>query len=329
MRAVVILGGYGRLGRLCVHDLAGRVNAPLVVAGRNLQRAESLALSFGERARGVYAEAHDTRSLTRALDGAGALVACCGGDQLVALQIATELRVPFIGLSPVGLEPRSRARLAELAWRAQIPVVLWAGALPGLPGILAEALVRRLPAIRELRIASTGAYAETETARRDLHALARLAGDASRRGSRARWLPELWRFEEPIGTRPVSPAYSPDLDGFAESHCVDELVYLEPPTGLLVRSLRQLVGQRPVAGFGLAAVARCEDDPRAEPAARIELFAQNPLLPAAALAGVLTAAILAGGIVPAGLSTPREALNPAFALGELEKRAIRISAAWR
>jgi hypothetical protein len=33
--------------------------------------------------------------------------------------------------------------------------------------------------------------------------------------------------------------------------------------------------------------------------------------------------------VPAGLSTPREALNPAFALAELEKRAIRISAAWR
>jgi len=210
-----------------------------------------------------------------------------------------------------------------------VPVVLWAGALPGLPGILAEALVRRLPTIRRLRIASTGAFAETETARRDLQALATLASDGSARGALARWLPELWRFAEPIGTRPVAPSFSPDLDGFAESHCVDELVYLEPPRGLIVRSLGRLVAQSPDARFGLAALASCDPDPRAEPTAGIELFAPNAVLPAAALAGILTAAILSGGGVPAGLSTPREALNPAFALTELEKRSVRISAASR
>ena len=183
MRAVVILGGYGRLGRLCVHELAGRTQAPLVVAGRSLQRAESLALAFGERARGVYANAHDTRTLARALEGAGALVACCGGNQLVALQTALELRVPFVGLSPVWLEARSRARLAELAWRAQVPVVLSAGALPGLPGMLAEALVRQLPAIRHLRIASTGSHAELETSRRDPQCIPTPAGVASARGA--------------------------------------------------------------------------------------------------------------------------------------------------
>jgi hypothetical protein len=275
----------------------------------------------------VYANAHDPRTLARALEGAGAVVSCCGGDQLVALQTALELRVPFVGLSPVGLEPRSRAHLAELAWRAQVPVVLWAGALPGLPGILAEALVRKLPAIRRLRIASTGRYAETETARRDVRP-ATPPGDVSRREALRRLLPELWRFAEPIGACPVVPSWSPDLEGFVESHCVETLDYLEPPRGVLGRSLRLLVARQPGAGFGLAATASCADDPAAPPTAGIALFAHSALVAASALASVLTTAIL-DGAVPAGLSTAREALHPALALGELEKAGVRISAASR
>jgi hypothetical protein len=328
MRPVVVLGGYGRLGRLCVHELAGRTQAPLCVAGRSLQRAESLALSFGDRARGVYANAHDPRTLARALEGAGALVACCGGDQLVALQTALELRVPFVGLSPVWPEPRSRAHLAELAWRAQVPVVLAAGALPGLPGILAEALVRQLPEIRLLRIVSTGSYAETETARRDLHRFPTPPAEVSRRDALRRMLPELWRFAEPIGMRPVVPSFSPDLEDFAESHCVETLSYLEPPRGVIGRSIRRLVARAPDAGFGIVATAACDPDPTAPPTAGIELFAQNILIPAAALACALTVAILEGR-VPAGLSTPRETLHPALALDELEKRGVRISATSR
>jgi hypothetical protein len=321
MRAVVVLGGYGRVGRLCVHELASRTRAPLVVAGRNLQRAESLALSLGERARAIYANAHDARTLARACEGAGVLVACCGGDSLVAIQTALELRLGFVGVSPAPLDARTRAHLGELAWKAQVPLVLWAGALPGLPGVLAESLVRRLPEIRRLRVASTGAYAETDTAQRDLAGTP--VGDEAR-SLRARWLPELWRFAEPIGTRAVVPASTPDLEGFAESHCVDELVYLEPPRGMFGRGLRRLITRAPEAGFGLAAVA---DLPSGEQAT-LELFAPSPLVPAAALAGVIAGAMLEGK-VPAGLSAPRDALSPTAILLELEKRGVRVSAASR
>jgi hypothetical protein len=261
----------------------------------------------------------------RALEGAGALVACCGGDQLVALQTALELRVPFVGLSPVWLEPKTRTRLAELAWRAQVPVVLSAGALPGLPGILAEALVRQLPAIRRLRIASTGSNAGTVTSRRDPQRSPTPGGNASARGAFRRRLPELWRFAAPIGMRAVVPSSSPDLEGFVESHCVETLTFLAPPLGVISRSLTRLVARQLDTGFGLAATAVCDSDPAAPATTGIELYAQNIMTPAAALATALTVAILEGR-VPAGLSTPREVLHPAIALGELEKRGVRISA---
>ena len=133
MRPIVVLGGYGRLGRACVLELAAQTHAPLRIAGRNAQRAESLALSLGERAAPCYADAADPRILARALEGASAVIACCGGDLRTALQCALELRVPFVGLSPLPLDTRGKAHVGELAWRAQVPVVLHAGAVPGFP----------------------------------------------------------------------------------------------------------------------------------------------------------------------------------------------------
>ena len=303
--AIAVLGGYGRLGRACVLELAAQTHAPLVVAGRNAQRAESLALSLGERARASYADAADPRVLARVLEGASAVVACQSGDVLAALQCALELRVPFVGVSAVPLDPRSRRHVAELAWRAQVPVVLHAGAVPGISGILAESLVRRLPAIAALRIASTGSGA---------------AAPADDGGAPARRWPERWTFAEPIGARAVVPALSADLDGFAEAHCVAELEYLEPPARGIARTVGRLVARRAGAGFAVAARATPPGD---GPPVVVEVGATEPIAPAAALVGALCAALLERRL-PAGLSTPREALSPTAALGALEKRGARV-----
>jgi hypothetical protein len=317
---IVVLGGYGRVGRHCVSELVARTRAPLRVAGRNAQRAESLALSVGERAAATYTDAQDARVLARTLEGAAAVVACCGGDLLAALSCALELRVPFVGLSPVPLEPRNRGHLAELAWKAQVPVVLHAGALPGIPGILAESLVRRVPSIASLRIASTGPFVATETAQRDQRSLRMaLAGAEARRGRR---LPELWRFSDPVGRRAVASAPCADLAGFTEMHCVEELEYLEPREGALARVVARVVARSPKTGFAVAARAFSAAS-RSEPAAEIEVSTPDILALAAALAGALVAAILEGR-VPAGLSNAREALSPSLVLGELEKRGARV-----
>ena len=308
IRPIVVLGGYGRLGRACVLELAAQTNAPLRIAGRNAQRAESLALSRGERATQCYADAGDPRVLLRALEGAAAVVACTGGNPLVALHSALELRVPFVGVSPLPLDARSRRHVAEVAWLAQVPVVVHAGAVPGIPGILAEALVRRLPAISRLRIASTGGA--TEPARPEAGGLAR------------RW-PERWHFAHPIGARAVVPALSADLDGFAESHCVAELEYLEPPIRGLARTVSRLVARGAGAGFAVAARATPPGD---GPAVELEVTAADALSAAAALVGALGAALLVRR-VPAGLSSLREALSPTLALGALEKRGARIRVA--
>jgi hypothetical protein len=136
--------------------------------------------------------------------------------------------VPFVGLSALHLDERSVDVLGETAWKAQVPVVLQAGAVPGLPGVLAESLVRRFRSIRELRIASTGPWRKTETTR----------GDAGRARSRtSRGLPVRFRFPAPLGSRWLGVSESLDLAGFAGAHCVERLVYLEPYPWLLVEAI--------------------------------------------------------------------------------------------
>jgi hypothetical protein len=308
MARVVILGGYGRLGRLCAQQLAEQTHARLVIAGPSIQRAESAALAMGGRAVAAYGDAAEPRTLARLLDGSDLLVACCSDLSPGCIELSVAMRVPVVCVSSLELGEGRRHALAERAWRAGVPAIVHAGALPGAAGLLAEIAVRRFPRLEELRIASTGSWRGTPGAARDV---VRAAGP--RRGIE---LPTRIDFGPPIGNLAVRSATTADLDGFAHSHCVDRLLYLEP---LLAR--RRLL--RPASsGFAVIAEARVRAGSPA-PDARLELAAPDPLLPAAAVCTALASAVLARE-VPAGLLTPREARNPHTLLGSLEKRGIRV-----
>ena len=322
MRRVVVLGGYGHLGRLCVREIVENTDAHVSVAGRSVQRADALALSYGKRVTGAYCNALDPRTVERALDGAAVVVACCGGDLLPPIDVALRVRVPFIGLTALPLDARTRAALGERAWQAQVPLVLQAGGVPGLPGIAAELLVRCVPEIGELRIATTGPWLETETALRDVRAYHERHPEPM--SSVGRWLPLRVGLTPEGGTRSVRASASADLEGFAESHLVERLSYLEPPRGALVRGIERLCSNKTEGGFALTARATMLGE--REPAASVDVCAASPLLPAAVIAGALVAAALEGTL-PAGLLTPREALNPVRVLRALEKRGVRVATA--
>jgi NAD(P)-dependent dehydrogenase (short-subunit alcohol dehydrogenase family) len=323
---VVVLGGYGALGSRCARELVEATAARVIVAGPSAQRAEQAAMSCGERARGAYADAADRRTLARVLEGAQAVVVCSGGDWTPVLASALELRVPVVGASTLVLDERAERLLAERAWQAQVPVVLHAGAVPGLCGLLAEWLVRRQRQIDALRVASTGAWEETATARRDVAAArARQAPPAGWNAGRRvapRALPPRFEFAEPIGTRGMRAARAADLERFPETHVVGSFVYLEPDPGPIVRGLGRVLGLAPPPGFAVAAEAWARNE--ATPRDWIAVQAPDALAAAAPALGVLVGALLAGRI-PGGLWTPREALNPHSALDAMAKRGLRVT----
>ncbi len=328
MRDVVVLGGYGSLGSRVVRELVETTQARIAVAGRSIQHAEGLAASFGERARGVYLDAADPRILRKVLLDAALVIDCADGPDGSVLDAALDLRVPYLGAATRAWDPRGLARAAERAWQAQLPAIVHAGALPGLSGVVCDLLVRRCPDIESLRVACTGAWQETETARRAV-ARARFGAAAAEFHNRVWGRPRQrtwrWSFPEPVGVRSLRPLAALDLAGFPEAHCVRSFVYLEPAPGLLERGLERVLRVAPPSGFALEAVAR----PRGAAAGaeqRVIVEAVDPLAAATAVVGVLARAILARR-APVGLSTPREAQNPAALLDAIQKRGVCVSLA--
>ncbi|MFQ5512813.1 MAG: saccharopine dehydrogenase NADP-binding domain-containing protein [Myxococcota bacterium] len=317
MHEIVVLGGYGRVGQLCVAELVKSTRARIVVAGRSIQRAEDVAAAHGGRARAAYVNAEDRRTLQRALPGSALVVFCAGADLLDSLVQAIDACVPFISLTPSTLEPRAAYELQRRAWTAQVPVVLEAGAVPGLPGVLAELLVRSFPALHEIRIACTGPWLGSGAALGSQ----RVRADTGRGDG---WLrrPVRWRFSPRIGSRWLRPSSSGDLAGFVESHCVERLVYLEPESGPLRRLAKRGPRTRD-GGFALAAAATVERGTQLLEDL-VTLEAVDPLEAAAASLGTLAGRVLRGRM-PGGFFVPREALDPLSYLGQLEKRGVRVS----
>ena len=171
MGEVIVLGGYGTVGSACVRELIETTRASVLVAGRSVQRAEEAALAAGKQVRGIYANATDPRTMRALLPGAAAIVCCTGSGTPDALALALEHRIPFVDLEPIALKPEIARELGERAWKAQIPVVLGAGAVPGLPGVLAEYLVRRLTECDWIHVASTGPWRGSTAADRDIEQL--------------------------------------------------------------------------------------------------------------------------------------------------------------
>jgi NAD(P)-dependent dehydrogenase (short-subunit alcohol dehydrogenase family) len=321
MGEVIVVGGYGRLGRACVSELSETTRVPIVVAGRSVQRAEEAALACGENVRGVYVDAADPRTMRTIVQNASALVCCAGDGATEVLALALEARVPFVGTAP-GVLTRSVAEdLGARAWASQVPIILGAGAVPGIPGVLAEVLVRRLPEIVGLHIATTGPWRRTETAQSDVEAARR--GQAALAGaSGSRSAPRRWNFEDPIGPWPVRPAPAPDLERFAESHLVRSISYLEVEPGPMARAaLRLLRRTANPGGFAAAAEARAPGKERAQ----VEVNGPDVLQAAATAVGVLVRALIARQ-VPAGMLAQREAMNPNRFLEELQKRGLKVLA---
>lgn len=325
MSGVVVLGGYGYSGLLCVREIAETTQAPVVVAGRSIQRATRVALACGERASAAYADAADRRTLFPLIPGSAAVVACCGGDWTAALEVALEARVPFVGVGALRFDDHTMRLIADRAWEAQIPVILQAGAVPGLPGVLAEWAVRHYSRTHSLRIASTGPWEGTETARRDLAALRSdttpVAEYADGADEVARGRPVRWPFADPIGPRTVRPARALDLLRFARGHCIDNLLYLEPDPGFFARGFGRVFGLAQLPGFALEAEIQPESDTGA--ITRIGVEAEDAATASTAVVGVLVRAVLQGRM-QAGIFAPHDAINPMVLLDAIEKRGVRV-----
>lgn len=150
---IVVVGGYGAVGRVVCETLADRFPGRVVAGGRSMARAEAFARSTGGRVRPRRLDPADSRALEETLAGARVVVACAGRDDVDLARACLERGVHYVDVSAsypflLGVE-----RLAALARERGAAAVLSVGLAPGLTNLLARRCREALGEVRSLDVA--------------------------------------------------------------------------------------------------------------------------------------------------------------------------------
>lgn len=184
---IVIVGGYGAVGRVAAHTLTGWYPKRVIVAGRDPTRARETVRSGGA-ARAIRLDATDPGDVARMLDERPAVVVMCVERGNAALARAClERGVHYVDISATAAILDEIAELDGLAARHAATALLSVGVAPGLTNVLARHCVGRLPSARsvdvDLLLGMGGAHGD-DSVRWVVANLA--AGNARGRAGRAR-----------------------------------------------------------------------------------------------------------------------------------------------
>ena len=152
---VFALGGAGEFGRESCEKLAtSDLVSEIVIAGRDLEKAERFASELGDKASAVQVDIADERRLAKLMAGSDLVVNTAGPEfraVLPALRAAIAAGVDYCDLCCLGLITEEALGLDESAKAAGITAVLGAGMVTALTSLLMMHAAQRLDQADELR----------------------------------------------------------------------------------------------------------------------------------------------------------------------------------
>lgn len=99
-RGILIVGGYGVVGSRIAADLAPDYPDRIIVAGRNLARAQAVATAIGHGVRGRAADATLSSSTADALGDAALVMSCIDQPGWCLLLAAIERGLRYTDITP-------------------------------------------------------------------------------------------------------------------------------------------------------------------------------------------------------------------------------------
>ena len=133
---ILVIGGYGEVGRRLTAQLEATQPNRVIVAGRHPETAGAA----GARRPDV----DDAASIESALDGVGVVVACVRQREPNLLRAAVRRGIGYTSIAPPRIPPFETELLAAEAKRTGARIILAAGLEPGITSVLVRAAADRL-----------------------------------------------------------------------------------------------------------------------------------------------------------------------------------------
>ena len=143
-QGILIVGGYGTVGRRIARNLAADYAGQVVVGGRHVDRAGRLALELGHRSRARAIDVTQPGSIASALDDIGTVVSCIDQPEPLLLYAAIERGLGYTDVTPHLMTRRPTAAMHETPAQRGARIVLGAGLAPGISSVLARVAADRL-----------------------------------------------------------------------------------------------------------------------------------------------------------------------------------------
>jgi saccharopine dehydrogenase-like NADP-dependent oxidoreductase len=149
---VVVLGGYGAVGRSVARTLAQWFPGEVVVAGRDGAKAAAMARSSGGAIAGRQVDVTRPDEVDRVIDGAGVVVMCIEHANEAVARACLTRGIHFVDISATEAVLSAITRLEPLAREHHATAVLSVGLAPGVTNLLARHCHAQLPAATTIDI---------------------------------------------------------------------------------------------------------------------------------------------------------------------------------
>lgn len=150
----LVLGGYGEMGRVTVHDLFETSKGNIIVVGRNVQAAEKFAHQFkSKRIQSAGIDVRNTKELAKLARGSDVVINCTDYKWNLHVMRACEIaRKPYLDLGGLFHMTKKQLKLHR-RWKAKnLLAVVGCGSTPGITNLLAAYGATLLDRVEEIHI---------------------------------------------------------------------------------------------------------------------------------------------------------------------------------
>ena len=139
---ILVVGGYGVVGRRIAAQLSLLFPGRVVIAGRDEKRAEALSRELGQGTCGRRIDVEDRATVGPALEGVGTVMMCVAQRELHLLRSSIANGVAYTDITPRLAFWQAGDEMAAEARRTGARIVLGAGLSPGISNMMAQKLAK-------------------------------------------------------------------------------------------------------------------------------------------------------------------------------------------
>jgi saccharopine dehydrogenase (NAD+, L-lysine forming) len=144
-KKILIIGGYGNVGRVIATELSKRFPGQVIVAGRNYQKAKAFSLELGEQVIPMAIDISRMSANEKVLDDVGIVVMCLDLENIEFVRLCIQRGIHYIDISATYSILAQIEKLNKEAEEARATVVLSVGLAPGLTNLLTKHCQSKVP----------------------------------------------------------------------------------------------------------------------------------------------------------------------------------------